>query len=102
MERAQHDSPAGLLQRSRYHNAVTLDVDQPERAASVLSELREARKVEIREGEVTVFPASGAALLEVISAVVREKGWNVRELRLEKGRMDEVFRQVTQQAEEAA
>ncbi|MEJ8568404.1 ABC transporter ATP-binding protein [Elongatibacter sediminis] len=91
------DTPAGLLKRSRYHNAVTLEVDQPERAASVLSELSQARKVEIREGEVTVFPAEGAELLEVVSGVVREQGWAVRELRLEKGRMDEVFRQVTQQ-----
>ncbi len=90
------DTPAGLLRRSRYHNAVTLDVDQPERAASVLSELGQARKVEIREGEVTVFPADGASLLEVVSGVVRDQGWTVRELRLEKGRMDEVFRQVTQ------
>jgi ABC-2 type transport system ATP-binding protein len=64
--------------------------------ASVLSELPQARKVEIREGEVTVFPAAGANLLEVVSGLVRERGWAVQELRLEKGRMDEVFRQITQ------
>jgi ABC-2 type transport system ATP-binding protein len=90
------DTPTGLLRRSRYHNAVTLDVEQPERVASVLSELPQARKVEIREGEVTVFPAAGANLLEVVSGLVRERGWAVQELRLEKGRMDEVFRQITQ------
>ena len=95
------DTPEGLLRRSRYHNAVTLDVDHPERAASVLSELKEARRVEIREGEVTVFPNDGAALLPVITDVVRQQSWAVRELRLEKGRLDEVFRQVTQ-AEVAA
>jgi hypothetical protein len=27
---------------------------------------------------------------------VRERGWAVQELRLEKGRLDEVFRQITQ------
>ncbi len=91
------DTPQGLLKRSRYHNAVTLVVENPERVASELSELRQARKVEIREGELTVFPAEGAALFEVVSDRVREKGWQVSELRLEAGRMDEVFRQITSQ-----
>jgi ABC-2 type transport system ATP-binding protein len=90
------DTPAGLIARSRYHNAITLVVDQPERVASVLSELPQARKVEFREGELTVFPADGCKLFEVISGAIREHGWSVSELRLEAGRLDEVFRQVTQ------
>lgn len=89
------DSPQGLLTRSRYHNAVTMVVDQPERVASVLSELPEARKVEIREGELTVFPHGGVALFEVISERVRQHQWVVHELRFEAGRLDEVFRQIT-------
>jgi ABC-2 type transport system ATP-binding protein len=89
------DTPAGLLSRSRYHNAVTLVVDDLQKAASVLSELPGARKVEIRDGELTIFPDRDAALLQVVSDRVREQGWKVHELRLEQGRMDEVFRQVT-------
>ncbi len=89
------DTPAGLIGRSRYHNAVTLVVEQPERVASVLSELPEARKVELREGELTVFPAEGKRLFEVITDAIRENGWAVSELRLEAGRLDEVFRQIT-------
>jgi len=89
------DSPAGLIARSRYHEAVTLVVEQPERVASTLSELPQARKVELREGELTIFPREGERLFEVISDAVREHGWSVSELRLEAGRLDEVFRQVT-------
>ena len=89
------DTPAGLIARSRYHDAVTLVVEQPERVASVLSELPQARKVELREGELTVFPAPGQQLFEVISDTVRENRWVVAELRLEAGRLDEVFRQIT-------
>ena len=89
------DTPDGLIARSRYHDAVTLVVEQPERAASVLSELAQARKVELREGELTVFPAQGCKLFEVISDAIRENEWVVSELRLEAGRLDEVFRQVT-------
>jgi ABC-2 type transport system ATP-binding protein len=90
------DTPDGLIARSRYHDAVTLVVEQPERVASVLSELSQARKVELREGELTVFPAQGCKLFEVISDAIRENDWSVSELRLEAGRLDEVFRQITQ------
>ena len=89
------DTPDGLIARSRYHDAVTLVVEQPERVASVLSELSQARKVELREGELTVFPAQGCKLFEVNSDAIRENGWSVSELRLEAGRLDEVFRQIT-------
>ena len=89
------DTPDGLIARSRYHDAVTLVVEQPERVASVLSELAQARKVELREGELTVFPAEGRKLFEVISDAIRENDWSVSELRLEAGRLDEVFRQIT-------
>jgi ABC-2 type transport system ATP-binding protein len=89
------DTPDGLIAQSRYHNAVTLVVEQPERVASVLSELAQARKVELREGELTVFPAEGCKLFEVISDAIRENDWAVSELRLEAGRLNEVFRQIT-------
>jgi ABC-2 type transport system ATP-binding protein len=89
------DTPKGLMARSRYHDAVTLVVDHAEQVASVLSELPQARKVEIRQGELTVFPVAGASLLQVISDQIRQHGWVVHELRLEAGRMDEVFRQIT-------
>jgi len=95
------DTPTGLLARSRYHNAVTLVVDDLQKAASLLSELPQARKVEIRDGELTVFPAKGAQLFQLVSDRVREQGWQVHELRLEQGRMDEVFRQVTNQEKQA-
>ncbi len=90
------DTPDGLIARSRYHNAVTLVVEQPEQVASILSELPQARKVELREGELTIFPAPGESLFEVITDSVRKNRWAVSELRLEAGRLDEVFRQVTQ------
>jgi ABC-2 type transport system ATP-binding protein len=89
------DTPSGLIARSRYHDAVTLVVEKPEMAASVLSELPQARKVELREGELTVFPAEGHKLFEVITDAIRENDWAVSELRLEAGRLDEVFRQIT-------
>lgn len=89
------DTPSGLVARSRYHDAVTLVLDAPEQAASVLSELPEVRKAEIRDRELTVFPAADG-LLPAVSRVIAERGWAVAELRLEAGRFDEVFRTITQ------
>jgi len=94
------DTPAGLLARSRYHNAVTLVLDDLEGAASKLGELAESREVEVRRGRLTVFPSSKGNLFEAVSATIRQEGWRVDQIQLEPGRMDEVFRVVTQ--EEAA
>jgi ABC-2 type transport system ATP-binding protein len=89
------DTPAGLVARSRYHNAVTLVLDNAESAASVLSELPQVSKAEIRDGALTVFPAQ-EGLFDAVTGTIGERGWQVRELRLENGRIDEVFREITQ------
>jgi len=89
------DTPAGLVSRSRYHNAVTLVLDNAESAASTLSELAEVSRAEIRDGALTVFPA-GEGLFDAVTSAISRHGWDVRELRLENGRFDEVFREITQ------
>jgi ABC-2 type transport system ATP-binding protein len=88
------DTPAGLISQSRYHNAVTLAVDEAEKAASVLSELPEVAKAEVRDGRLTVFPA-GEGLLNAVTRAVEQQSWKVSELKLEAGRFDEVFRAIT-------
>jgi ABC-2 type transport system ATP-binding protein len=88
------DTPQGMIARSRYHNAVTLVVEGSERVASQLSELPEVARAELNGRELTVFPA-GSGLFEAVSRAIAQYGWQVSELRLEAGRFDEVFRQVT-------
>jgi ABC-2 type transport system ATP-binding protein len=96
------DAPAGLMQRSRYHNAVTLTLDDLETAASRLGELPESREVEVRRGQLTVFPSSQGNLFEAVTETIQREGWEVKQLQLEPGRMDEVFRSVTRKDREAA
>ncbi|HMB61114.1 MAG TPA: ABC transporter ATP-binding protein [Xanthomonadales bacterium] len=91
------DTPAGLIARSRYHDAVTMVVDDAEKVASVLSELPQVARAELNEGELTVFPA-GKGLFEAVSSTIAEQDWRVHQLRLEAGRFDEVFREITQGA----
>ena len=94
------DTPQGLIQRSRYHNAVTMVVPGAEKVASVLSELPEVGRAELREGELTLFPAADGNLLEAVTTAVKQNDWTVSSLRLEAGRLDEVFYSITR--EEAA
>jgi ABC-2 type transport system ATP-binding protein len=89
------DSPQGLIRRSRYHNAVSLVVGSAERVASSLSELPEVAKAELREGELTLFPTGQGDLFEAVTAAVSENQWQVSSLRLEAGRLDEVFHTIT-------
>jgi ABC-2 type transport system ATP-binding protein len=94
------DTPRGLLGRSRYHNAVSLELEELDRAASRLGQLPEAREVEIRRGRLTVFPSGQGNLFRAVSRVIEEEHWNVSHVQLETGRLDEVFRTITR--EEAA
>ncbi len=95
------DTPAGLLARSRYHNAVTLVLDDLQAAASALGSLPESREVEIRRGRLTVFPSGRGDLFEAVTRTVRSAGWSVSQIQLESGRLDEVFRTVTRTGEAA-
>jgi ABC-2 type transport system ATP-binding protein len=89
------DSPHGLIARSRYHNAVSLVVDEPQKVASALSELPEVARAEIREGELTLFPSGDNGLFEAVTAAVGKSGWDLKALRYEAGRLDEVFHDIT-------
>jgi len=91
------DTPHGLVARSRYRNSVTMKIAGAERVASILSELPQVAKAELRDGELTLFPALDHGLFEAITDAISEHDWDVSALRLEAGRLDEVFRTITRQ-----
>lgn len=94
-------TPDELEARSRYHQAVTLLLQQPVDTAALLA-LPGVSGVEVaREGhEVTVLAEPGAVIFPAVGEHARQQQWQVRELSVERGRLDEVFRSLT--AEEAA
>lgn len=93
------DTPQGLIARSRYHNAVSLVVESAEKVASALSELPEVARAELNEGELTLFPAGQAGLFDAVTRAINDNGWQVSSLRLEAGRLDEVFHTITRGGE---
>lgn len=95
-------TPAELLARSRYHNAVTIALPASLRdaAAAKLKALATVSGVDVETGgdgtvRFTAFPRNGALAIEDVSALAVAEKWDVRELRAEAGRLDEVFRAIT-------
>jgi ABC-2 type transport system ATP-binding protein len=96
--------PLALEQRSRYHGALTLTLDESVMVADLVATfagLEEVGLVETSEtaNQLTLFPrdASTAILLSV-SQLVSERDLAVTDIVQEKGRLDEVFREVTSEA----
>lgn len=94
------DSPTGLALKSRYYNAVSLQLEQPDQLPAVraaIAAIPAVAEVEIseREGRLTALPRERAAILPAISELAATKGFKLKELHLEPGRLDEVFRSIT-------
>jgi ABC-2 type transport system ATP-binding protein len=95
------DTPGALEARSRYHNAVSLRFKRAaefEAAKAVVAALADVAGVEAeaRELRLTAIPHRGTNALPALSALIVEQAWSVPELHLESGRLDEVFRTLTQ------
>jgi len=95
-------TPAELAARSRWHNAVTLRVPQ-EGADAVAEKVRALKDVESVEREsgadglvsFLVTPVAHRNIAAEIGSQARSEGWEIDELRVEHGRLDEVFRDLT-------
>jgi ABC-2 type transport system ATP-binding protein len=93
------DTPQGLEARSRFHNAVSLKLAKPEQLAAAraaIDALPEVTSTEVDSGgRLTAFPAQGKLPLGAINELAERRGYELAELHLESGRLDEVFRSIT-------
>src|SRR5271169_4645171 len=101
------ETPSALESRSRYHHAVTLRFERAEQMAEARREiaaLPEVAEVESDERELrlTAIARAAANALPAVSALIVKHDWQVPELHLESGRLDEVFRSLTQPPPRAA
>nr|WP_313408721.1 ABC transporter ATP-binding protein [Pseudomonas sp.] len=89
-------TPLELESRSRYHQAVTLVADEALDQAA-LAALPGVAGVEenAREHSLSVLAQPGEVIFPQVNALIAERGWKVKELNVERGRLDEVFRTLT-------
>lgn len=103
-------TPAELQARSRYCGAVSLhlNVDAATVLETVLDKLNALENVQSVEHQAAgsgnavatgqrfiVFPKSGREVFSALNDLVREQQWQVSELSVDAGRLDDVFRQIT-------
>ncbi len=91
-------TPDELEARSRYHHAVTLRADDLVSLKAALGGVAGVGEVVIdaEEQVVTAFPHKGQSIFGPISRLIQDRKLAVTEVQLERGRLDEVFRTITQ------
>ncbi len=94
------DSPQGLAAQSRYHNAVSIRLERPEHLKEMqaaMAALPAVAEVEVsdRASRLTALPRRGSEILPAVSDLAARRGFALKELHLESGRLDEVFRTIT-------
>jgi ABC-2 type transport system ATP-binding protein len=94
------DTPAGLAARSRYHNAVSMQLaesSQLQSARAAVAALPSVAEVDVseREARVTALPKPGEMIFTAVAELAARTGLTLKELHLEAGRLDEVFRTIT-------
>jgi ABC-2 type transport system ATP-binding protein len=81
------------------HGAVTLELENQDVNAETLQHIPGVIRVEtlpVTTGAAfRLYPKAGQALIHNVNETVCAKGWRVRVLTLERGRLDEVFRTLT-------
>ena len=93
-------TPAQLAERSRYHNAVRLGVADGA-DAGVRAELERLPGVAAVEpvtdakDALMIFGADGGSIVANVADLARSRGWAITGLQIERGRLDDVFRDVT-------
>ncbi len=93
-------TPAELEARSRYHQAVSLSAADVEQAKAALARVADVAAIEVdpQDQRITAFPKPGRQIFVAVSDALKAQDVAVRELALEAGRLDEVFRSITQGA----
>ncbi len=99
-------TPADLEARSRLHNAVLLRVSGAGRddVRAALGEVPGVVAVEALDADAAeqawrIFPTDGAPIIGAVSHCVSRHRWNVVELSVCRGQLDEVFRSLTMPAQ---
>jgi ABC-2 type transport system ATP-binding protein len=93
-------TPGLLAARSRHHNAVRLELavngHDPVAALLRLPGVETVEPIEDIDGSgLMIFPRAGQSIIAEVTDLIRTAGWPVAALRVERGRLDDVFRAIT-------
>lgn len=95
-------TPSELRARSKYRNAVTMLVPnaEAERAASALKRVGNVARIEAAsEGDkmrLTILTKGNADIADSVGDIAAVSNWQISQFSVDPGRLDDVFRQVTE------
>ena len=90
------DTPEELLKKAPDHNAVIIRAADLAAVRAALSGVDGVDGIEdLDQARISVRPSSDAPVVDAVGAALREKGVAVDEIHVERGRLDDVFRQIT-------
>ncbi len=92
-------TPEALRKQSRYHQAVRLSCSNLNAIKSQIAALDTVAAIEANEEEncLIAFPKAGKSIVTDIQTLIQQKAWHINEMQVEQGRLDEVFRAMTQE-----
>ena len=89
------DTPASLKTCSSQYNAVTLRAEG-DGVAETLEQLPAIGKVQsLEDGCIIAFPKGGKNIAAQVLETAQQKKWKVSDIKVDEGRLDDVFRQIT-------
>lgn len=94
-------TPKSLAARSEYHNSVHVHLAAlaPD-LVQQLEALPQVERVETRpDGALQVLPKGGVSILAEVNAVLHKNSAQIDELHVEQGKLDDVFRMITDKGE---
>ncbi len=94
-------TPADLASRSRLHNAVRVSARGAGDLADVVRGVTGVAAVEDLTDDngrrsCVAIASAGATIAADVSRTLQSGGWSIEELRVERGRLDDVFRSITE------
>ncbi|AKJ65707.1 ABC transporter ATP-binding protein [Kiritimatiella glycovorans] len=95
------DTPDCLKRQSPGHGAVRLCVGAPaaeaESAFGALEGVREVRRLDTADGrtELRLVASGGRTPIQDVTDLARRRDWVIYDLRMEEGRLEDVFRRIT-------
>jgi ABC-2 type transport system ATP-binding protein len=94
-------TPQQLVAMSALHNAVRIvfESEIPAAAEACLQRLDEVADVicSADTNHLTVLPGNGVSIVRQVTHLARDEGWQIEEVFVEAGQLDEVFRRITTQ-----
>lgn len=88
-------TPAELEAQSDYHQAVTVRFSSAIDPLLKLEQISNVTRIEASDGNFTLLSKPGSNILEEVKQLTQREGWDISELYVEKGRLDDVFRKLT-------